>query len=40
MKSSFFRARAECKFDNCMSYTFYIDDEASSSSNGIVVKFY
>ena len=36
----FFRARAECKFDNCRVYIFYIEDEVRLLNNGIVVKFY
>ena len=40
VNSPFFRARAECKFDNCKLYTFYIDDEVSSFNNSPVVKFY
>ena len=39
VNSPLLRARAECKFDNCRVYTFYIDDETSSSNDCIVVKF-
>ena len=39
VNSPLLRARAECKFDNCRVYTFYIDDETSSSNHCIVVKF-
>ena len=41
VKSPFFRAKAECKFDNCLSFIFYIDDEMSMLySNNVVVKFF
>ena len=40
VNSPFFRARAECKFENCRFYTFYIDNEFNSFRNGIVVKFH
>ena len=40
VNSPFLRARAECKFDNCRDYIFYIEDEISMFNNRIVVKFY
>ena len=40
VNSPFFRARASCKFENCLSYIFYIDDALNLLDNDIIVKFY
>ena len=40
VNSPFFRARAYCKFGNCGSYIFYIDEALNLSDNDIIVKFY
>ena len=40
VNSPFFRARASCKFENCQSCIFYIDDALNLLDNDIIVKFY
>ena len=40
VNSPFFRARASCKFENCRSYIFYIDDAVNLLDNDILVKIY
>ena len=40
VNSPLFRARASCKFENCRSYIFYIDDALNLLDNDIIVKFY
>ena len=40
VNSPFFRARAFCKFENCCSYIFYIDEALDAVHDGVMVKFY
>ena len=40
VNSPFFKARASCKFENCRSYIFYIDDAVNLLDNDILVKIY
>ena len=39
MRSALFRASAEGKFDSCLSFTFYIDDQINVLDKKIVIKF-
>ena len=40
VSSPFLRARASCKFENCCSYIFYIDEALDAVHDGVMVKFY
>ena len=39
VNSPFLRARASCKFANCCSYIFYIDEALDAVHDGFMVKF-
>ena len=39
VRTPFFRASAECKYDSCLFFTFYIDDQIIVLNKKIVLKF-